>query len=165
MEKENQTYMIRKILFIITIISMTASQAFPQFPEELKRKVDGIPAELLLRQKQGATLTIGNMKLNGIRTKPTTVKVDWTISLASNARIEGYVLELELSKNGVTDKVIQTPSPSSTSVFVGLLGISAENRAKLFGDGAAVNAKMTLKAKLIKGTQRLTVTQTKSATI
>lgn len=110
-------------------------------------------------------MVIGDLKLNGLRTKPTTVKVNWTIDVPADTRIEGYVITLELKNNGVTDQVVQTPSPTSTSVFVGLLGISAENRAKLFGNGTPVEAQVRLSAKLIKGTQRSVLSKLKAVTI
>ena len=173
--------MIRTMLLIGLAITLIASNAASQSPSQPKRKLEGderqalepergklkkelLSPELLRRRAVPNELTIGDLKLNGSRLNPITVKVNWTIRHATDVRIEGYEITLQLANNGVNERVFQTPASGLTSVFVGLLGIPADKRAKLFTPGQTVEAAVTLKAKLIsRDGKRFTLTETKNA--
>jgi hypothetical protein len=102
-------------------------------------------------------LDITDIKINGSRSNPATMQVTWTVDKPTSDRIESYVLTLELSGNGVTGKVVQTPGSNFNSVPVGLLSIPADTRAKLFDPKSALTATVTLKATIFSGGQRKTV--------
>jgi hypothetical protein len=109
-------------------------------------------------------LDITDIKINGSnRSNPTTMQVTWTVNKPASTRIDSYNLMLDLSGAGVAGKVIQTPSPTSTSVAVGLLGIPADVRAKLFDPKIPLTATVTLKATIFDG-QRKTVEHKESKT-
>jgi hypothetical protein len=95
-------------------------------------------------------LDITDIKINGSRSKPVTMQVSWTITKPASAFLKGaYGLRMDLSGNGVTGKVVQTPTSSITSVAVGLLGIPADIRAKLFDPKFTLTATVTLNARII----------------
>jgi hypothetical protein len=96
-------------------------------------------------------LDITDIKINGSnRSNPITMQVTWTVDKPASAFIKrAYDLTLDLSGNGVTGKVVQTPTSSITSVAVGLLGIPADVRAKLFDPKFPLTATVTLKAIIV----------------
>jgi hypothetical protein len=96
-------------------------------------------------------LDITDIKINGSnRSNPITMQVTWTVAKPASAFIKGaYNLTMDLSGNGVTGKVVQTPTSSITSVAVGLLGIPTDIRAKLFDPKFPLTATVTLKTTII----------------
>lgn len=111
-------------------------------------------------------LDITDIKINGSnRSNPITMQVTWAVDKPASAFVKGaYNLTLDLSGNGVTGKVVQTPSSSNTSVAVGLLGIPADVRAKLFDPKFPLTAVVTLKAIIISDGQEKSVEVKESKT-
>ncbi len=111
-------------------------------------------------------LDITDIKINGSnRSNPITMQVTWTVDKPASAFIKrAYDLTLDLSGAGVTGKVVQTPTSSITSVAVGLLGIPADVRAKLFDPKFPLTATVTLKAIIISDGKEATVEVKESKT-
>ena len=121
--------MIRKTLSIIaavTLITLGLNQR------------SEVPAQTLNGSQitPGVRLDITDMELFG----STSMLVRWIVDKRGSAVIKGYELTLELSRNGVTERFVQNPSPTSASTTLNLAGISADKRTRLFGPSLKATA-------------------------
>ena len=106
-------------------------------------------AQTVVHDHRTVTLRVLDMTVKPSKNKPITVLVKWEANkIAPDARIDGYEITLDLTGNGTKGQVFQTPQPSLTQVHVGLLGIDAEKRARLFTADFPTTATVTLKAKI-----------------
>lgn len=77
------------------------------------------------------TVTVSSLELLGTNT----VIVSWSVKKSGTVTIKPYEVRLELSRNGVTERFVQTATANASFVKFDLSGISADRRAKLFGPG------------------------------
>lgn len=118
----------------------------------------------LLAQGFDTKFSLTEISVVGAKSPPSFLKVSWSLTgLKPGARIEGYELNVSLSGNGQSEKVVQTPSPNSSSVSVGLLGISNEAREKMFGGPSRVSADVSLTVRVVHNGTRSSIGVRKQA--
>ena len=148
----------------------------PRDPRErVKNPVDEIPAPILERprqprptptptpvfpQNQEVRLMIKNILPVGLQGNPSSVLVSWSAEERLGVRLERFEVSLELTGNGVTERLTQSTDAKGISLAVSLAGISADKRAKIFNSrtGGRINA--VLKATYtIRGQRKTEQTQ------
>lgn len=134
--------MIRKIFSTIAAFSLVALFAMGEIPPS------SAAAQTLSNSgrvtSSNMTLEITTMDLLGTNS----MIVGWTIKKTGTVTIQPYEIRLELSRNGVTERLVKTASASAASVNFDLRGISADKRARLFGPG--LKATVVVKATFLR---------------
>jgi len=126
--------MIRKLFSIMAAISLLAALGMGGSQR------NSVAAQTLNNSRGTApdpqvVLDITSIELFG----STSMAIAWTAHKNGFVKqIDGYTITVELSRSGVKERVAKTAGGASAATTIDLSGISAANRAKLFGSGLKV---------------------------
>jgi len=115
----------------MTTISWLALLALGHSP-----RTQAAPQVSATRPHPEVLLDITNMELFA----PNSMQVTWAVQKKGFVKFERYTITLVLTRSGVTERVGTTASGAATSASIDLRGISAANRARLFGPNLRVTA-------------------------